>query len=139
MNFKNIFNGLSDIVQTFSSSKNSVSVMGSNGSIITINGKTVTNSENEEKIVIGKETFYLKDFTSITIKIETEKFDGDVSTMSGNVDISGNVEGDLKTMSGNIKCGDIVADKVSTMSGDITSKGLSKVGKVSSMSGDINL
>lgn len=44
-----------------------------------------------------------------------------VKTMSGDVEIHGDVSGDVKTMSGDVDCGNI-GGSVSTMSGDVKHK-----------------
>ena len=41
-----------------------------------------------------------------------------IKTMSGDVEIHGDVNGDVKTMSGDVDCGNVAGD-VSSMSGDI--------------------
>lgn len=43
---------------------------------------------------------------------------GTVKTMSGNVDVTGDIAGDIKTLSGNVDCDD-VSGNVKTMSGNI--------------------
>ena len=46
---------------------------------------------------------------------------GDVSTLSGDVDIEGSVSGSVKTMSGDVDCG-AISGSVTTMSGDIKTR-----------------
>lgn len=106
-------------------------------STITINGKTISGSFKNVKIRGNKITADGVDITpedkhiniSITGKVEALSVDvcdsiringdtGSVKTMSGDLDIRGNVSGDISTMSGDIKCGN-VGGSVKTTSGDI--------------------
>lgn len=92
-----------------------------NGTIF-VNGKKFQNyeeSEKDEKVI------------NIAIEGDVEKIDVDacdsitvsgsvknIKTMSGDVEIHGDVNGDVKTMSGDVDCGNVAGD-VSSMSGDI--------------------
>lgn len=59
----------------------------------------------------------------------------EVSTISGNITVSGNVGGDVKTTSGDICCGD-VDGSVKTTSGDVECAQIA--GSVHTVSGDIS-
>jgi hypothetical protein len=106
--------------------------------VITVNG--VTFSGNNISISKGKVIIDGNDVTpdakNIDIKIDGNiselKVDacdslvvngncGSVATMSGDVDIDGDVTGNISTMSGDVKCG-TVGGSISTMSGDIKNK-----------------
>lgn len=106
-------------------------------STITINGKTVSGSFKNVKIRGNKVIVDGVDVTpetkdikiSISGNVDSLSVDacnsititgdsGSVKTMSGNVDIGGNVSGDVGTMSGNVKCGD-VGGSVKTTTGNI--------------------
>lgn len=97
--------------------------------VVTINGKTY---KVEGKVSIVNGTIFI-DGKKINIAIEgdVEKIDVDacdsitvsgnvknIKTMSGDVEIHGDVNGDVKTMSGDVDCGNVAGD-VSSMSGDI--------------------
>lgn len=99
------------------------------GSVSIINGKVLVNGKRIEDL----DTIEQKEI-NITINGEVEMIDIDgcrtiavtgnvhsIKTMSGNVDIHGDVIGDVKTMSGSIDCGD-VKGSVSSMSGNIKRK-----------------
>ena len=107
---------------------------------ITINGTVVTTSSRSVVIKNGKVIIDGKDLTpeskeiNISIigglsKLEVDacsKVDvsgdvGSIKTMSGDIDVTGNVTGDIKTMSGDVDCG-TVGGSISTMSGDIKNK-----------------
>lgn len=92
-----------------------------NGTIF-VNGKKFQNyeeSEKDEKVI------------NIAIEGDVEKIDVDacdsitvsgsvknIKTMSGDVEVHGDVHGYVKTMSGDVDCGNVAGD-VSSMSGDI--------------------
>lgn len=104
-------------------------------SVITINGKTYTGDSISIKngnITIGGNVVVVDEkIINISVDGNVSKVvvdaceqctingdAGSVSTMSGDVEIRGDVNGNVKTMSGDVKCGRIEGD-VSTMSGDI--------------------
>lgn len=106
--------------------------------MININGKTFFGksiSINNNKIIIdGKDV--TPDSKEISIKVEgnIEKLSvdacnqvtvtgdvGKINTMSGDVDVTGNVTGNIETMSGDVHCGN-VGGKIKTMTGDIRTK-----------------
>jgi hypothetical protein len=83
---------------------------------VIINGKDVTPDSKEININVEGNIEELKVDTCDSIIIN-----GDVSnitTQSGDVEISGNVTGSIQTMSGDVDCG-TVGGSISTMSGDI--------------------
>ena len=105
---------------------------------ISINGTTYVG--NNVKIINGKVIVDGKDMTpdakNITIHVDgdisklsvdiCDKLSvtgnvNDLSTVSGDVSVGGNVGQNVKTVSGDIKCGNI-AGKVTTVSGDIKNK-----------------
>jgi hypothetical protein len=91
------------------------SVTISKGKII-IDGIDVTPDSKKIDIVVDGNISKLNVDSCDSLKVT-----GDVdtlSTMSGDVDISGNVTGNVKTMSGDVKCENI-GGSTSTMSGDI--------------------
>jgi hypothetical protein len=95
---------------------NSRSVVISNGKVI-VNGKDVTPEDTKDiNIVINGhiETLDVDTCNKITITGDV----GSVSTLSGDVNITGNVLGSVKTMSGDVDCEEI-SGSVKTMSGDI--------------------
>ena len=106
--------------------------------MININGKTIFGksiSINNNKIIIDGEDV-TPDSKEISIKVEgnIEKLSvdacnqvtvtgdvGKINTMSGDVDVTGNVTGNIETMSGDVHCGN-VGGKIKTMTGDIRTK-----------------
>lgn len=84
-----------------------------------INGTNVTPDEKEINITVNGNIDALNVDVCNTVSVE-----GDVrkiSTMSGSVDITGNVSGNVDSMSGNINCQNIGGD-VSSMSGTVKYK-----------------
>lgn len=86
-----------------------------NGKVI-IDGNNVTPDEKEINILVDGNINELKvdDCEKVTITGQV----GTVKTMSGSVEILGNVNGNVKTMSGSVQCDD-VGGSVETMSGSI--------------------
>jgi hypothetical protein len=86
------------------------------GGHITVDGKDVTPDAKEISIVVNGSLASLEvdscDKVSVTGDV------GKVSTISGRVDISGNVAGSVSTVSGRVDCGNI-SGSVSTVSGRI--------------------
>lgn len=101
-------------INGMSLSGSSISI--SNGKVI-VDGRDVTpDSKNISIVVDGNIDKIDADVVeSILVKGDA----GSVKTMSGDVDIAGNVDGNVKTMSGDVECGKI-SGKVNTMSGDVT-------------------
>jgi hypothetical protein len=86
-----------------------------------VNGQTIevpdgtSISVSEGKVVVGGSTrFTYRD----EVKVEITGNPGSVTTMSGDVSVTGSVTGSVRTMSGDVTCGP-VGGGVSTMSGDI--------------------
>ncbi len=106
------------------------------GSQVTINGKSYFGNNisvsNNKVYIDGKEATPGEDKViniSIEGNVESLSVDGcdhvtvsgsagSVKTLSGNVNIKGDVSGDANTMSGNLSCGN-VGGSVKTMSGNI--------------------
>ncbi len=102
-----------------------------------INGATITggrsiNIRNGRVIVDGKDVTPDAKEINITVSGNVDKLEADacqkisvtgdvgsIKTMSGDVDVAGNVQGSVSTMSGDIDCGESIGGSVSTMSGDI--------------------
>jgi len=97
--------------QTFSGNNISIS-----GSKITIDGKDVTPDQKQISIVIEGDVHQVS--ADVCDKLTVNGNSGAVSTMSGDIDIKGNVTGNVKTMSGDVECGNISGD-VTTMSGNV--------------------
>lgn len=106
---------------------------------VVINGVSYVGGKNV-RIINGKVIIDGKDMTpdakNITIQIEGDVSNlsvdicdklsvtgnvNELSTVSGDVEIGGDVGGSIKTTSGDIKCGNI-AGNVKTVSGDIKNK-----------------
>lgn len=138
---KDIYNGIKTLVEKLSKSSNSVRIRNiDSSSVVIINGKRITGTENEESITIGGDTVKLKGFENITIEVGGD-VKGDIKTHSANVNITGNVDSDkITTYSGNIIIGgDVVSQNIESYSGNITSKSMSNVGSTKTFSGNINL
>lgn len=153
---KNIFKNLKTIVNNLSNwsekTGTSVKVVGVNNSVITIDGVTIVNGvENSEEISIGGTNFKLDDFKGkITINvmgdvtgnvstvvggINVHKNAKKVSTVSGDIEIGGQVEGSVTSTSGDVTVSNAVHGGISTVSGDVSSHTIN--GDVETMSGSI--
>ena len=92
-----------------------------NNNRVFCNGKEVTNLEDiEEKeinIVIesGIEKIEVDGCNTITVNGNC----GQIKTMSGDVDCSGDIQGSVSTLSGDVRCSGSIHGSVQTMSGDI--------------------
>lgn len=113
-----------------------MAIFSSGKSTISINGKTYTGNSvkiSNNKVYIDGKLQDTEDAKEINISVSgniknlsvdaCDKVDvtgdiGTLKTMSGDVDIEGNVTGSIKTMSGDVDCGN-VGGNISTMSGDI--------------------
>ena len=99
---------------------NGMSISGSNISItngkIIVDGKDMTPDQKEIKIeVIGDiDTLSVDACNEVSVKGNI----GKLKTMSGDVEVTGDVTGDVSSMSGDIRCGNI-SGSVKTMSGNI--------------------
>ena len=105
-------------------------------SIVSINGKTYYGnsiSVSKGKVIIDGQNVTPEDTKIINISVEgnIEELKVDycekitikgnaknITTQSGDIELSGNIEGGVQTMSGDIECGNI-GGGVNTMSGDI--------------------
>ena len=96
---------------TFSGSN----IIVTNGKVL-INGKDVTPDSKEINISVVGNIEQLK--VDACNKVSVEGNVQSISTKSGDVEVSGDVDGSISTMSGDIDCGH-VKGSVSTMSGDI--------------------
>lgn len=82
---------------------------------VTIDGKGVTPDGKEIKIEVTGDVASLKcDVGDVTIGGSA----GSVNTMSGDVNVAGDVTGYISTMSGDVHCGK-VGGSVQSMSGDV--------------------
>lgn len=86
---------------------------------ISIDGSSLEMDEKNIKIEVKGDIEKLVVDKCDTVEINGKV--GNVSTMSGDVKIKGNVQGNIKTMSGDVDCG-TVGGNISTMSGDIDYK-----------------
>lgn len=96
---------------TFSGSN----IIVTNGKVL-INGKDVTPDSKEINISVVGNIEQLK--VDACNKVNVEGNVKSISTQSGDVEVSGDVDGSISTMSGDIDCGH-VKGSVSTMNGDI--------------------
>lgn len=89
-----------------------------NGKIL-VNGVDVTPDAKEINIVVGGNTdkIHVDACNLITVSGRV----GDIKTMSGDVEVNGDVDGSISTMSGDVECGNI-GGSVKSMSGDIKFK-----------------
>lgn len=90
----------------------------SNGKII-VNGVDVTPDTKEITIIVNGDTGKIN-VDACNQLIVTGKV-GDIKTMSGDVEVNGDVTGSISTMSGDVDCGN-VGGIVKSMSGDIKHK-----------------
>lgn len=121
--FKNIVNTSISNVSNSSVKINGVSYNGNNVTII--NGKVIVDGKDmtpdAKNITIHVDGDISKLSVDICDKLSVTGNVKDLSTVSGDVTIGGNVSQNVKTVSGDVKCGDI-SGKVTTVSGDIKNK-----------------
>lgn len=86
------------------------------GNKVVINGVDVTPDAKQISIVVDGDVTELKVDNCEDLRIVGNV--GRVKTMSGDVDIEGNVTGDVETMSGDVRCLS-VGGNVKTMSGKV--------------------
>lgn len=98
------------------SASGSISI--TNGKVF-VNGIDVTPEGKEINIVITGDTDKIQVDACNTFIVNGKV--GSVKTMSGDVDVRGDVDGSIQTMSGDVECGK-VSGSVSSMSGDIKSR-----------------
>jgi hypothetical protein len=91
------------------------SIVVSNGKVI-VNGIDVTPDAKEINIVINGDTDKIQVDACNSFQMTGNA--GSIKTMSGDVEISGDITESVSTMSGDVDCGNI-GGSVSTMSGDI--------------------
>lgn len=91
--------------------------MSISGGRVIVDGKDVTPDAKEITISIEGNVDKLE--VDACSKISVTGDVGHVKTLSGDVDVSGNVSGSVQTMSGDVDCGGSISGSVSTMSGDI--------------------
>lgn len=89
------------------------------GNKIIIDGNEVTPEELQIQIVVDGNIESIKADACNTISVSGSV--GSISTMSGDVEIDGNISGSISTMSGDVDCNN-VGGNISTMSGDIKYK-----------------
>lgn len=95
---------------------NSISISGNK---IIIDGIDVTPESLQVQIIVESNIESIKADTCNTISV-TGSVES-ISTMSGDVEIDGNISGSISTMSGDVDCNN-VGGNISTMSGDIKYK-----------------
>lgn len=121
--FKNIVNTTVSNVSNSTVKINGVSYNGNNVTII--NGKVIVDGKDmtpdAKNITIHVDGDISKLSVDICDKLSVTGNVNDLSTVSGDVSIGGNVGQNVKTVSGDVKCGNI-AGKVTTVSGDIKNK-----------------
>jgi hypothetical protein len=104
---------------------NGVSISGnnvvvSNGKVF-VNGKDFTPEIKEINIVVNGNIDKLE--VDSCDKVQVKGKVGNVKTLSGDVDVSGDVNGSISTMSGDVDCNN-VSGSIATMSGDVKYKKL---------------
>ena len=81
-----------------------------------VNGKDITPDSKEINIsVVGNIEQLKVDFCN---KVSVEGNVKSISTQSGDVEVTGDVDGNIQTMSGDVDCGH-VQGSISTMSGNV--------------------
>jgi hypothetical protein len=91
------------------------SIVVTNGKVV-INGKDVTPDSKEINIFVVGDIEQLKvdDCDKISVNGNVKS----ISTQSGDVEVTGDVDGSISTMSGDVDC-ENVQGSISTMSGDV--------------------
>lgn len=90
-----------------------------NGKVI-VDGKDVTPDAKEIVITITGDVSTLKVDACESIAVQGNA--GSVNTMSGDIEVIGNIEGSVQTVSGNVECGGSIGGRVQTVSGEIRSR-----------------
>lgn len=98
--------------------KGSGNIVISNGKV-TVNGKDVTPDSKEIFIIVNGNTEMISADACNTLTVTGSI--GSLRTMSGDVNVAGNIEGHVDTMSGDVEC-EIIYGSVKTLSGDIKTK-----------------
>lgn len=121
--FKNITNSITNYDVDSTITINGVSYVGNNVKII--NGKVIVDGKDMTPDAKNITIHVDGDISKLSVDIcENLSVTGNVnelSTVSGDVTIGGNVGQNVKTVSGDVKCGNI-SGKVTTVSGDIKNK-----------------
>jgi hypothetical protein len=91
------------------------SIVVTNGKVV-ISGKDVTPDSKEINISVVGDIEQLK--VDACNKVSVEGSVKSISTQSGDVEVTGDVDGSISTMSGDVDCGH-VQGSISTMSGDV--------------------
>lgn len=102
-------------------------------SIVTINGVTIT--ENQDELEIDGVKFKIEGANHLTVVINKDV--KNVTTANGNIDVNGNVHGDVRTANGSIICGAVGGDVRTTM-GNVDVSGDVK-GDVSTTMGSVKI
>lgn len=100
---------------------NGVSITGRNVTIrngkVTVDGKDITPDAKEINISVNGNIDRLE--ADACQKISVTGDVGGVKTVSGDVDVSGDIKGSVQTISGDVDCGGPIGGSVSTVSGDV--------------------
>ena len=94
------------------------SIVVTNGKVV-INGKDATPENKEINISVVGNIEQLK--VDACNRVSVEGSVKSISTQSGDVEVTGDVDGNISTMSGDVDCG-MVGGSISTMSGDVKHK-----------------
>ena len=105
------------------------------GTSISVNGKEY--KPGEDDIKIGDIKIHIENSKEVYIDVHGDIKSGGINTVSGNV-LAKNVSGNVSTLSGKIEITEGVTGNVKTMSGDVDVTGGVK-GNINSISGDITL
>lgn len=105
------------------------------GTSISVNGKEY--KPGEDDIKIGNIKIHIENSKEVYIDVHGDIKSGGINTVSGNV-LAKNVSGNVSTLSGKIEITEGVTGNVKTISGDVDVTGEVK-GNINTMSGTINL
>ena len=105
------------------------------GTSISVNGKEY--KPGEDDIKIGDLKIHIENSNEVYIDVHGDIKSGGIKTVSGNV-LAKNVSGNISTLSGKIEVTEGVTGNIKTMSGDVDVTGEVK-GNINTMSGDIKL
>lgn len=105
------------------------------GTSISVNGKEY--KPGEDDIKIGDIKIHIENSKEVYIDVNGDIKSGGVKTVSGNV-LAKNISGNVSTLSGKIEIAEGVTGNVKTMSGDIDVTGGVK-GNINTMSGTVKL
>lgn len=105
------------------------------GTSISVNGKEY--KPGEDDIKIGDIKIHIENSKEVYIDVHGNIKSGGINTVSGNV-LAKNVSGNVSTLSGKIEITEGVTGNIETMSGDVDVTG-GVNGNINSTSGDITL